>query len=258
MLAHSHESASHAAAPCASLERRSGAAGVLALSPDRSTPPTTSTAVPFHEGDSASSDSVRLTAAEPDLLEVPAEVDLGADQLVAGEPEHLGVAEARAVGPLGDVGDEHLVVRDLLEALVLKRLVALVIRPAALEVRGAVDAGVGRRVEDEVVGEQVLEHAAVAGLVCAVRGANEREAVGRDARVREVEVVLEGAAVVRDLPRAVDRRAVGREPAGEPLREVGAVAPQPPLAVAQAHAVRPRDAARVEVVLDEALARLVR
>ena len=50
--------------------------------------------------------------------------------------------------------------------------------------------------------------AAVAALVGAVRRAGEREAVGRRARVREIEVVVERLrAVVRDLPRALDRAA---------------------------------------------------
>ena len=58
-----------------------------------------------------------------------------------------------------------------------KRLDQLGVRPAALEVRRAVDPGVGRAVEGEVVGQELLDDAAVAGLVGAVGVARELQAV---------------------------------------------------------------------------------
>ena len=45
------------------------------------------------------------------LLDVPAEVDLDPADLVAVEPEDLGVAKSAAVRLGGLVGDDHLVVR---------------------------------------------------------------------------------------------------------------------------------------------------
>src|SRR5438105_9036641 len=97
-------------------------------------------------------------------LEVPAEVDLCATDLVALECQDFGVAEAVSVGLRALVG-HHDLVAGLDEPLELESLDPLGVRPAALEVRRAVDAHVGRAEEREVVGQKVLDDAAIAGFV---------------------------------------------------------------------------------------------
>src|SRR5918992_2964511 len=99
----------------------------------------------------------------PALLQVPAEVDLGAhDPVLVVECEHLGVPSPAAAGGVALVGDDHLVARldqaDEVEALAPPRP-----GPAALEVAVAVELGVGRGGEQEVVAQALLEEAPVSG-----------------------------------------------------------------------------------------------
>jgi len=63
------------------------------------------------------------------------------------------------------------------EPLELKALDRLGIRPAALEVRRAVDPHVGRAVEREVVAQKLLDDPTIAGLVGAVGVADEPQPV---------------------------------------------------------------------------------
>src|SRR5215204_5356505 len=76
--------------------------------------------------------------------------------------------------------------------------------------------------------------------------------------VGEVEVVHPGAVGLRALQGDLDRAAVVGEATREPLRELRVVAPRPPDAVLERDLVHPRDTARVEVVLDDPVARLRR
>jgi uncharacterized protein YndB with AHSA1/START domain len=100
-------------------------------------------------------------------LEVPAEVDLLSADLVAVEREDLGVAKPAPVGLRAFVGHDDLV-SGLDEPLKLERLDQLSVRPAALEVPRAVDPDVGRTVEREILGQELLDDAPIAGHVCAV------------------------------------------------------------------------------------------
>ena len=65
---------------------------------------------------------------------------------------------------LENYGSDDLVTR-LDKSLELEILDQLGVRPAALEVRLPVDPGVGRAVEDEVVAEDLLDDAAIAGFI---------------------------------------------------------------------------------------------
>src|SRR5439155_16978655 len=93
---------------------------------------------------------------------LPAEVDLGLADLLALEGEHLGIAKAAPVGPRAFVRDDHLLAR-LEQARELVVLDAGGVGPAALEVARAVDAHVGGAEEREVVAQELIEHAAIAG-----------------------------------------------------------------------------------------------
>ena len=109
--------------------------------------------------------------------QVPAEVDLDAAQLLAGEGHDFRVAEARPVRARGHVRDEHLVaVRD--EPLEGEGREVLGARPAALEVPLAVDVDVGGAREAEVGGQVALEDAPVAGHVGPVALAGDLQAPG--------------------------------------------------------------------------------
>src|ERR687892_250585 len=118
-----------------------------------------------------------VRAGARELGQVPAEVHLHAGDLAVLEAEDLGVAEAPAVGPRGLVGHEHLVT-DLLESLELEGLDQLAVGPAALEVGHPVDAGVGGAEEGDLVGEEALDDAAIAGRVGVVAGARDVKAGG--------------------------------------------------------------------------------
>src|SRR5439155_5735948 len=122
-------------------------------------------------------------------LEVPAEVDLRPGDLVALEGEDLGVPKPGAVGPRGLVGHEDLVAH-LGESLELERRDHLRVRPAALEVRRAVDADIGGAEERVVVGEMLLDEAAVAGLVGAVALARDLQAVHGSHRAASIVACL--------------------------------------------------------------------
>src|SRR5947209_6678897 len=73
-------------------------------------------------------------------------------------------------------------------------------------------------------------------------------------RVRQGEVEHPGLVVLVRLPARVYALAVLAERAEEALREAGMVAPDPPLAPAQRHAVDALESTRVEVVHREAVA----
>src|SRR5438128_100299 len=103
-------------------------------------------------------------SAAEDSGESPAEIHLGAGYVLARESQHLRVAEAAAVALTALVGHDHLIAR-LNQPLEVKAGYQRGVRPAALEVRGAVDAGVWRAVEAEVIAEVALEDAALAGHV---------------------------------------------------------------------------------------------
>src|SRR5437016_1721296 len=109
-------------------------------------------------------------------FEIPAEVDLCATDLVAFECEDFGVAEPISVGLRALVGHDDLVA-GLDEPLELEGLDQLGVRPAALEVPSAIDAQVGRAVEREVVGQKVLDDAAIAGFVGAIAVSSDLHAV---------------------------------------------------------------------------------
>src|SRR6202042_228547 len=70
-----------------------------------------------------------------------------------------------------------------------------------------------------------------------------------DADVRQIEVGRVVDAVVGPLPAAGDPPSAVLEPAGEPLRERGALAPQLPLGVVDAHPVDTAHAAIIRVQL---------
>src|SRR3989440_4940550 len=109
-------------------------------------------------------------------LEVPAKVALRPADLLAGDREHLGVAEPVAVCLRVLVGHHDLVAR-LDEAHELDALDELGVWPAALEVARPVDSHVGRAVEREVVAQELLDHIAIAGLICPVGVASELQTV---------------------------------------------------------------------------------
>jgi hypothetical protein len=110
------------------------------------------------------------------LVEIPAEVDLGLADLVAVKRENLGVAKSAPVGLRALVRHDHLVT-GLNEPLELEGLDLFGVRPAALEVLRTVDAHVSRAVEREVVGQKLLDHATVAGLVSPVAVAGEFQTI---------------------------------------------------------------------------------
>lgn len=96
------------------------------------------------------------------LLQVPAEIDLDADDLVFRvEGQDLGVPSSAAAGDVGLIGDDHLIARldqpDELEALTPPRP-----RPAPLEVAVTVELRVRRGGEEEVVAQSLFEEASVA------------------------------------------------------------------------------------------------
>jgi hypothetical protein len=112
------------------------------------------------------------------LLEVPAEVDLGTDDLVlVVEGENLGVSSPTAPGDVAFVGDDHLVAR-LDQPDELEMLAPASPGPATLEEAVTVELRVRWRGEDEVIAQALLEEAPVAGCKRAIGVANDLFAVG--------------------------------------------------------------------------------
>jgi hypothetical protein len=114
------------------------------------------------------------------LFEVPAEVDLGAGDLVlVVKGNDLGVPSPAAAGDVALIGDDYLVARldqpDDIEVLAPPRP-----GPATLKVAVTIELRVGRGGEEEVIAQAVLEEAAVAGCKCDIGVANNLLAVGGD------------------------------------------------------------------------------
>jgi hypothetical protein len=117
------------------------------------------------------------------LLEVPAEVDLGADDLVpVVESDDLGVPGSAAAGGVAFVGDDHLVA-GLDQPYELEVLASAGAGPATLEVAVTVEFRVRRGGEDEVIAQTLLEEATVAGCKRGIRIASDLFAVGHPERV---------------------------------------------------------------------------
>jgi len=112
------------------------------------------------------------------LLHVPAEVDLGTDDLVlVVEREDLGIPPSAAAGGVAFVGDDHFIAR-LDQPDETEFLVTPCAGPAPLEVAVAVQLRVGRSGELEVIAEALLEEAPVSGLECGIAVADDLLAVG--------------------------------------------------------------------------------
>ena len=112
------------------------------------------------------------------LLEVPAEVDLGADDLVlVVEGKDLGVPCPAAAGDVAFVGDDDLVAR-LDQPDEIEVLAPAGPGPATLEVAVTVELRVRRCGEEEVIVQALLEEAPVAGCKRGIGVANDLFAVG--------------------------------------------------------------------------------
>jgi hypothetical protein len=112
------------------------------------------------------------------LLEVPAEVDLGADDLVlVVEGKDLGVPCPAAAGDVAFVGDDDLVAR-LDQPDEIEVLAPAGPGPATLEVAVTVELRVRRCGEEEVIAQALLEEAPVAGRKRGIGVANDLFAVG--------------------------------------------------------------------------------
>src|SRR5205807_6743640 len=124
----------------------------------------------------------RSLCGTPRSRQLPAEVDLGPADLLALEGEHLGVAKAAPIGPRALVRDDYLIAC-LEQAREPVLLDASGVGPAALEVARAVDVHVGGGEEFEVLAQELIEYAAIAGLVGSIGLASKGEAVpGRHVR----------------------------------------------------------------------------
>ena len=112
------------------------------------------------------------------LLEVPAEVDLSAGDLVlVVEGNDLGVPSPATAGNVAFVGDDHLVAR-LDQPDELEVLSPAGSRPATLEVTVTVELRVRRGGEEEVMAQALLEEAPVASRKRGIGVANDLLAVG--------------------------------------------------------------------------------
>jgi hypothetical protein len=114
------------------------------------------------------------------LHEVPAEVELGADDLVLViEGKDLGVPSSTAAGDVGLVGDDHLVAGldqpDEIEVLTLPRP-----RPTSLEVAVTVELGVRRGGEDEIVAQAPFKEPSITGRKGSIGVAGDLLAIGAD------------------------------------------------------------------------------
>jgi len=112
------------------------------------------------------------------LLEVPAEVDLGAGDLVlVVEGNNLGVPCPAAAGNVAFVGDDDLVAR-LDQPDEIEVLAPAGPGPATLEVAVTVEVRIRRRGEEEVIAQALLEEAPVAGCKRGIGVVNDLFAVG--------------------------------------------------------------------------------
>jgi hypothetical protein len=114
------------------------------------------------------------------LLEVPAEVDLGAgDPVLVVEGDDLGVTSPATAGDVAFIGDDDLIARfdhsDELKVLAPPRP-----GPAALKVTVTVELRVRRGGEEEVIAQALLEEASVPLCKRGIGVANNLLAVGSD------------------------------------------------------------------------------
>ena len=112
------------------------------------------------------------------LLEVPAEVDLGAhDLLLIVEGKNLGIPSPAATGDVALVGDDDLVAR-LDQPDELEVLAPAGAWPAALEEAVTVELRVRRRGKEEVIAQMVVKEAPVTGSERLIEVADDLLAVG--------------------------------------------------------------------------------
>ena len=112
------------------------------------------------------------------LLEVPAEVDLGAhDLLLIVEGKNLGIPSPAATGDVALVGDDDLVAR-LDQPDELEVLAPAGAWPAALEEAVTVELRVRWRGEEEVIAQTLVEEAPIAGCKGRIEVADDLLAVG--------------------------------------------------------------------------------
>src|SRR5580658_5758955 len=109
-------------------------------------------------------------------VEVPAEVDLRLDDLLAVEAQHLGVAKPAAVGSGGLVGD-HDLVSGLDQPDELEAVAAAGAEPALLEVAIPIEPRVRWTEEEEVGCEQTLDDLPFARGERAVDGAGDVDSI---------------------------------------------------------------------------------
>src|SRR5438552_557667 len=95
-------------------------------------------------------------------LEVPAEVDLSAGNPITVEGEDLGIPTSASVAPCHLIGHDHLV-PSLDQPHELELLSSTRAGPAPLEVARAVQSDIDRARECELIGQDPLDEAAVAG-----------------------------------------------------------------------------------------------
>jgi hypothetical protein len=114
------------------------------------------------------------------LPQIPAEVDLGADDLVlVVEGQDLRVASSAAPGDVGLVGHDHFVAR-LDQPDEFEVVTAPCSRPAPLEVAVTVEFRVRRGGEDKVFAQAPFEELSVAGRKGGVRVSGDLRAIGGD------------------------------------------------------------------------------